>query len=173
MLAQRGKFSAAEQQQISVPTPGLFDDGDAFVVDFKAIADRDYSFPLPVGNATLIGNQSLEITTVWHLAMPSRRMYRRCGAPLAQNIRNMATSSSIRHDNGLETVNANNAQNMVKVGQHIQAGQTVAIVGGSADRVYCTFAAMVNGGWINPLPLRPRSHRLRKQASSSRRMVGG
>ncbi len=162
MLAQRGKFSAAEQQQISVPTPGLFDDGDAFVVDFKAIADRDYSFPLPVGNATLIGNQSLEITTVRGDAVKAMfdgvvRLSRK--HPQYGNV------IVIRHDNGLETVYANNAQNMVKVGQHIQAGQTVAIVGGSADRVYCTFAAMVNGGWINPATIvDPVSHRLRKQA---------
>jgi biotin carboxyl carrier protein len=162
MLAQRGKFSAAEQQQISVPTPGLFADGDAFVVDFKAIADRDYSFPLPVGHATLIGNQSLEITTVRGDAVKAMfdgvvRLSRK--HPQYGNV------IVIRHDNGLETVYANNAQNMVKVGQHIQAGQTIAIVGGSADRVYCTFAAMVNGGWINPATIvDPVSHRLRRQA---------
>ena len=107
MLAQRGKFSAAEQQQISVPTPGLFDDGDAFVVDFKAIADRDYSFPLPVGNATLIGNQSLEITTVRGDAVKAMfdgvvRLSRK--HPQYGNV------IVIRHDNGLETVYANNAR---------------------------------------------------------------
>ncbi len=169
-MAQRSTFTAAEQQQISVPTPGLFADGNSFVVNFKALGDRYYSFPLPVGNATLIDNQSLEITTVRGDAVKAMfdgvvRLSRK--HPQYGNV------IVIRHDNGLETVYGNNAQNMVKVGQQVRAGQTIAIVGGSADRIYCTFAAMVNGGWINPATIvDPVSHRLRKQVFQFKKSGG-
>ena len=56
----------------------------------------------------------------------------------------------IRHRNGLETVYANNAQNLVEVGQSVKAGQTIAIVGKKDGRTYCEFAIMVNGARINP-----------------------
>ena len=46
-------FTAAEQQSISVETPGLFDKSQEFSVDFGALGEKDYSFPLPVGKAEL------------------------------------------------------------------------------------------------------------------------
>ena len=56
----------------------------------------------------------------------------------------------IRHDNGLETVYGNNAQNLVKSGDKVKAGQTIAIAGSSDSRTYTLFAMMVNGSRINP-----------------------
>ena len=32
----------------------------------------------------------------------------------------------------------------MKVGDHVKAGQTIAIIGGEDDRIYCEFAIMVN-----------------------------
>ena len=67
----------------------------------------------------------------------------------------------LRHDNGLETVYGRNAENRVKVGDEVKAGQTIAIIGGSDDRIYCEFAIMVNGARINPeMILDLKSHRL-------------
>ena len=57
------KFTAAEQQQISIETPGLFSRSDAFSVDFSSVKDKDYSFPLPVGKATLQDDNVLRIVT--------------------------------------------------------------------------------------------------------------
>ena len=57
------QFSAAEQQQISIATPGLFKSYDAFNFDFGTLRDNDYSFPLPVGKATARKNGSVEIVT--------------------------------------------------------------------------------------------------------------
>ena len=58
------KFSASEQQQISVPTPGLFQRSNAFSINFHSLKSSEYSFPLPVGKAVLVdNNQALEITT--------------------------------------------------------------------------------------------------------------
>lgn len=57
------KFTAAEQQQINIETPGLFSRSDAFSVDFSSVKDNDYSFPLPVGKATLQDDNVLRIET--------------------------------------------------------------------------------------------------------------
>lgn len=164
--AQR-TFTATEQSVISVPTPGLFAHSPAFNINFENTADHEYSFPLPVGKAEVKGGQVLEITTVKGDAVK---------AMFAGTVRYSRHSEQygnvviIRHDNGLETVYGYNAQNLVKVGQRVKAGQTVAIVGGKDGRVFCMVAIMVNGGWINPETiLETGSHRLRRQIVQCRK----
>lgn len=160
-------FTAQEQSSISVPTPGLFARSNAFNIDFNILAENEYSFPLPVGKAELKANQALEIATAKGDAVK---------AMFAGTVRYSRHSEQygnvviVRHDNGLETVYGNNAQNMVKVGQRVKAGQTVAIVGGKAGRVFCLFVIMVNGGWINPETIiEINSHRLRRQVVQCRK----
>lgn len=62
-LHAQHQFSATEQAVISVPTPGLFTHSNAFEINFTILKDNEYSFPLPVGKAEVIGGQALEITT--------------------------------------------------------------------------------------------------------------
>lgn len=38
-------FTAAEQQQVSIATPGLFEHSNAFNVDFSNFRSGEYSFP--------------------------------------------------------------------------------------------------------------------------------
>ena len=64
LQAQKNSFTAAEQQQISIATPGLFERSNVFNIDLKILSAKEYSFPLPVGKATLKNNLSLEITSV-------------------------------------------------------------------------------------------------------------
>lgn len=56
-------FSAAEQQQVSIETPGLFDRSNAFNVDFSIFNNDEYAFPLPVGKASVMKNGIVRITT--------------------------------------------------------------------------------------------------------------
>ena len=56
-------FTTAEQQQISIETPGLFARSNAFSIDFSILNDKEFSFPLPVGKAKLVNNAQLDITT--------------------------------------------------------------------------------------------------------------
>ena len=49
-------FTAAEQQQISIETPHLFDASSTFNIDFGVLSSNEYSFPLPVGKASLLSN---------------------------------------------------------------------------------------------------------------------
>lgn len=154
-------FTPLEQQKISIETPGLFDSSDAFTVDFAALRHSDYCFPLPVGKAKKMKDNYVEISTVSGDAV--KAMFSGT-VRMAKSHPTMGNTVVIRHDNGLETVYGHNAQNLVKVGERVKAGQTVAIVGGSGGRVFCTFAVMVNGGRINPdIIMNTSSHRLLRQ----------
>lgn len=161
-------FTPAEQQQVSITTPGIFSGGSSFTIDFDALGDDDYSFPLPVGKASVVDGQALNITTTKGDAVKAMfagavRMSRK--SPQYGNI------IVLRHDNGLETIYGNNAQNLVKVGQRVKAGQTIAIVGEEKGKYSCLFAFMVNGGWINPsIIVDPGSHRLRNAMIQCRKV---
>jgi len=155
------QFTAAETQQISIATPGLFDKTSSFTIDLAAVKEHDYSFPLPVGKATAMKDNALEIATSKGDAVKALFSGR---VRLSRKMQKYGNVIVIRHDNGLETVYAHNAQNLVKCGQKVEAGQSIAIVGNRNGKVSCLFWVMVNGGRINPeTVLEVRSHKLRKQ----------
>ena len=154
-------FTGAEQQSINVETPGLFEKSDAFSIDFTTIKEEDYSFPLPVGKAEAAQHSWLEIGTTTGDAV--KAMFEGT-VRLSKKMPDYGNVIVIRHTNGLETVYANNAQNLVKVGDEVKAGQTIAIVGTKDERTFCNFSIMVNGRRINPETIVDiRSHKLRKQ----------
>lgn len=160
--AQNDYFSMLEQQQISIDTKGLFDRSNIFSVDFECLPENEYSFPLPVGKATVVNNHSeVEITTKKGDAVKS--MFEGV-VRLSRLHPSLGNVIVVRHDNGLETVYCHNAQNLVKVGDKVKAGQTIAIVGGTGDRVFCLFSMMVNGRRINPETILDlNSHELKPQ----------
>lgn len=167
LTARADGFTQAEQQQISIPTPGLFDKSDAFTVDFAALRLSEFCFPLPVGKAQVVDNDRIEITSSKGDAVM---------AMFAGQVRLSRKTAShgnvivIRHDNGLETVYAHNAQNLVKVGQTVKAGQTIAIIGGKDGKTLCEVAIMINGGRINPSTLLDvPHHRLYRQTIMCRK----
>ena len=168
-MPAKNEFTAAEQQQVSIATPGLFAQSQAFNVDFEIFRAKEYSFPLPVGKASLInGNSVMRISTAKGDAVKAMfDGYVR----LSRKTESMGNVIVIRHDNGLETVYANNAENLVKVGQHVDAGQTIAIVGTKEGETYCDFSIMVNGARINPETIiELKSHKLRRQTVQFRKI---
>lgn len=167
-MPAKNEFTAAEQQQVNIATPGLFAQSQAFNVDFEIFRAKEYSFPLPVGKASLInGNSVMRISTAKGDAVKAMfDGYVR----LSRKTESMGNVIVIRHDNGLETVYANNAENLVKVGQHVDAGQTIAIVGTRDGETYCDFSIMVNGARINPETIiELKSHKLRQQTVQFRK----
>ena len=167
-MPAKNEFTAAEQQQVNIATPGLFAQSQAFNVDFEIFRAKEYSFPLPVGKASLInGNSVMRISTAKGDAVKAMfDGYVR----LSRKTESMGNVIVIRHDNGLETVYANNAENLVKVGQSIDAGQTIAIVGTKDGETYCDFSIMVNGARINPETIiELKSHKLRRQTVQFRK----
>lgn len=154
-------FTPIEQQSISVETPGLFDHSNVFTVDFSQLKPGDYVFPLPVGKGEIQSNHNIRITSTKGDAVK---------AMFAGTVRLSRQSAAfgnvivVRHNNGLESVYGNNAQNLVKVGDKVKAGQTLAIIGQKDGLIYCDFAMMVNGARINPATLFDVSKRaLKKQ----------
>ena len=154
-------FSPLEQQQISIGTPGLFERSNTFSINFARLPIDEYSFPLPVGKAQNTTDNYMEITTRHGDAV--KAMFAGT-VRLSKKHKTFGNTVVIRHDNGLETVYSHNTQNLVKVGERVRAGQTIAIVGGDKGRVFCTFSLMVNGCRINPgTILSAKSHRLLRQ----------
>lgn len=159
--AQTTKFTQAEQQQINIATSGLFSKSKSFSVDFNGIKAGEWSFPLPVGKATADAT-GLNISTSEGDAVKAMFSGK---VRLSRHHAGYGNVIVIRHENGLETVYGNNAQNLVKVGDHVKAGQTIAIVGRKeeAETPNLRFEIMVNGCLINPLTLlQIRSHKLQK-----------
>ena len=168
-MPAKNEFTAAEQQQVSIATPGLFAQSQAFNVDFEIFRAKEYSFPLPVGKASLTnGHSVMRIETSKGDAVKAMfDGYVR----LSRKTESMGNVIVIRHDNGLETVYANNAENLMKVGQHVDAGQTIAIVGTKEGESYCDFSIMVNGARINPETIiELKSHKLRRQTVQFRKI---
>lgn len=154
-------FTQAEQQQISIKTPGLFTRSNAFSINFGAVKARDYSFPLPVGKAKKAGNEMLLISTKKGDAV---KAVFSGSVRLSRKHPDYGNAIVIRHDNGLETAYCYNAENLVHVGDRVKAGQTIAIVGEHEGKTQLGFFIMVNGGRVNPETLLAiRSHRLRAQ----------
>ena len=159
--AIKDEFTAIERQQIQIETPGLFEHSDAFTIDFAAYRTSDYSFPLPVGKAKVVDGSEMEITTEKGDAV--KAMFDGT-VRLARHVAGHGNAIVLRHDNGLETVYERNAENMVKAGDRVKAGQTIAIVGGEKGRWALTFYVMVKGGKINPeIIVMPKSHRLTRR----------
>ena len=57
----------------------------------------------------------------------------------------------IKHPNGLETYYSHNSKNLVKVGDHVKAGQVIALTGrtGRATTEHLHFEIRVNGKHVN------------------------
>ena len=157
-LSAQTKFTALEQQKISIETPGLFEQSDAFTVDFALLRQDEYSFPLPVGKAEMGKDYGVEISSKEGDVV--KAMFDGV-VRMSWDHPKYGKVIVIRHDNGLETVYARNVENRVKVGDEVRAGQTIAMIGGDGDRSFCEFAMMVNGARVNPeMVLDLKSHRL-------------
>lgn len=163
-------FSALEQQQISIETPGLFDKASAFQVDFTQTSSSEYSFPLPVGKTVAVASNTIEIETKKGDAV--KAMFEGT-VRLSRSNANYGNVIVVRHTNGLETVYAHNAQNLVKSGDRVKAGQTIAIVGNKEDKAFLTFFIQVNGNRINPSTIiDTKGHTLHKQVVTFKKEAG-
>ena len=109
----------------------LFEKSDAFTIDFTSGSDKDYCFPLPVGKAKMGKDYNVEIETRKGDAV--KAMFAGV-VRLSRNNPPFGNVIVVRHGNGLETVYGNNAENLVKSGDRVKAGQTIAIVGTSKGR---------------------------------------
>lgn len=139
-------FTPAEQQQISIATPGLFAKSKSFTLDLSVLPQGDWSFPLPVGESRKGPGEDIMITTTTGDAVKAMFSGR---VRLSRNVPGHGVTVVVRHGNGLETVYARLRGATVKPGQRVKAGQTVGIVGEEAGKGVCRFGIMVNGFPVN------------------------
>ncbi len=154
-------FSQLEQQQISIATPGLFGRSNAFSIDFDMFSASEWSFPLPIGKAKVSDDYKIMITS--RKGDNVKSMFDGV-VRLSRNNPSYGNVIVVRHKNGLETVYGHNAQNMVKVGDRVKAGQTIAIIGTEGRKSFCQFEMMIDGRRINPeIIMNVNAHQLRRQ----------
>lgn len=131
--------------------------GTKLVVDLKHLTDEEWCYPLPGAKVlSPYGN--------------SRPGHRHSGVDLKTKPRDkilaafdgIVTMSQpfagygncviIRHASGLETLYSHNVKNLVKVGQHVKAGQVVALTGrtGQATTEHLHFEVRVAGKHYDP-----------------------
>ena len=118
-------FTPAEKREINVDTPGLFEKSKSFSVDFTTLKESEYSFPLAGGKASA-STRGLKIS-----AAKGDKVKAMFGGTvrLARTLPSHGNVIVIRHNNGLETVYGGNSKNLVKVGEHVNAGQEIAVIG--------------------------------------------
>ncbi len=117
-------------------------------IDLSQIKKSDFCFPVYKARAMQGGEQNV-LKLVNRKTYAVRAMFAgtvrvACKHPRQGNI------VIVSHANGLETVYADNALNLVKRGDRVKAGQTVAILGGIGRDVFCSFSILANGKRINP-----------------------
>lgn len=143
-------FSVRERQDVGVPTPGLFAASSSYVLDLSRI-DK-WCYPLP--GAKVISPYGNKRTTHVHTGTDLKtRPNDKIRAVFDGVVRFSGVYSAygnivvIRHANGLETCYSHNARNLVKVGEHVKAGDAIATLGrtGRATTEHCHFEVRVNG----------------------------
>lgn len=142
------KFTAAEREQVNIPTAGLFDDSNVLEIYLSRIDGDAFCFPIQ-DKRLLITREGDELKLTPGKANAVKAMFDG-DVRLSYKHPQYGNIIVVRHANGLETVYADNAQNLVFCGAHVTAGQTIAIVGGMGQDRYCTFAVMIDGQKFNP-----------------------
>lgn len=147
-------LTKVETQHVKVPTPGLFEDRTSFKLDLNNLDSCAWCYPLPEGKVISHFGGSRKNHSGTDIKAPRGE---KILAVFDGVVRFSGTYSAygkmivIRHANGLETCYAHNKQNLVKVGDVVQAGDPIALVGrtGRASTDHCHFEVRVNGYAIN------------------------
>lgn len=141
-------FTELERQHVGVATPGLFDHASSFTVDLSRV--ERWSYPLPGARViSPYGGVRKNHTGTDLKTVPKDKIravfdgvVRFSGVYSAYG--NMVV---VRHANGLETCYSHNVKNLVRTGDRVKAGETIALVGrtGRATTEHCHFEVRVNG----------------------------
>lgn len=145
-----------ERSHVRVKTPGLFAEGNRFLVRLDRLSPDEWAFPLP--GAKVISpyacrkrrsHTGTDLKTSPNDTIRSAfsgvvRMSKAYGA--------YGNVVVVRHDNGLETVYSHNSRNLVRVGQAVEAGAPLALTGrtGRASTAHLHFEVRLNGEHFDP-----------------------
>lgn len=150
-------FSASETAHVSSKHKGLFDRSSRLVVELPVFGkEAGFAFPLPGAKVispygtrrgrmhTGIDLKTCPNDTIVAAFAGVVRMSKRYGA--------YGNVIVIRHQSGFETVYSHNVKNLVKVGEHVSAGDPIALTGrtGRATTEHLHFEVRVNGQYFDP-----------------------
>lgn len=148
------EFTPAEKRIVATATNGLFDDNDVLTVDLGKYGEEDWCYPLegskvisPFGGRRHHSGVDIKTRPNDDIKAVFDGVVR-----FAQPYFGYGNVIVIRHANGLETLYSHNSKNLVKVGDHVKAGQVIALTGrtGRATTEHCHFEVRVNGKIVNP-----------------------
>lgn len=148
-------FTAREKADIKVPDPKLMADENSMIIDLALIQKEEYAFPLP--GAKVISPYKGRRKN--HAGVDLKTFANDTIVAAFDGIVRMSKPYAaygnvivIRHFNGMETVYSHNSKNLAKAGQHVKAGQPIALTGrtGRATTEHLHFEVRVNGHHFNP-----------------------
>jgi Membrane proteins related to metalloendopeptidases len=148
------RFTSFDNQHVRSKDPLLFSSGNTILIDFSEIGNEAYAFPLPGGKIiSPYGGRrrhsGVDIKTRANDTIVSAfEGIVRMAAPYAA----YGNVIVVRHYNGLETVYSHNSRNLVKAGDEVKAGQSIALTGrtGRATTEHLHFEVRINGEHVNP-----------------------
>ena len=148
-------LTARDKSHVKAEDPKRFADGDTEILDLSLIPREEYAFPLP--GAKVISPYGGR--RKWHSGVDLKTRANDTIVAAFEGIVRMAKPYAaygnvivIRHYNGLETVYSHNSKNLVKPGDHVRAGQPIALTGrtGRATTEHLHFETRINGDHFNP-----------------------
>ncbi len=148
LRAGETKFTEEERTEVNVPTAGLFDESNFREIYLSLVEEDAFCFPLQ-DKRLLVMREGDDLKLTPYRTNAVKAMFEG-DVRLSYKHPKYGNIIVIRHENGLETVYADNAQNLVFCGAHVRAGQNIAIVGGMGQDKYCTFSVMADGQKFNP-----------------------
>ena len=148
-------FTEHETNNISANTQGIFDNANIFEIDFSKIQRGDWCFPRKNGRVIshFGGKRNHKGTDIKTHAGDTIYAAFEGRVRFAKPCNGYGNVIVLRHDIGIETFYSHNKKNLVRIGDHVKAGQPIAIVGrtGRATTEHCHFEVRINGKPYNPM----------------------
>lgn len=148
-------FCAFDVNHVASKDPKLFADNDMLLIDLYKLQKQNHSFPLP--GAKVISpyagrRKNHSGTDLKTFAKDTIRAAFDGIVRMAKEYAAYGNVIVVRHFNGLETVYSHNFKHLIKQGDHVVAGQPIALVGhtGRATTDHLHFETRINGQHFNP-----------------------
>ena len=147
-------FSRMERRMLHIPTAGLFNGSGYFTVTSSDMQRDGWCFPVQGG--VLFTPEFRHKGVGWYIMSPDERHEVKAAMDgVVRLVRKTGWGKTVvvLHPNGLETLYAHHAKTLVQSGDHVSAGQPIALAAADHGVVYTYFSFMVNGVPMNPAML--------------------
>jgi hypothetical protein len=155
-VSDSNDFTQRELMDVTCATEGLFTGKDKIVIDFTKLTPKEWCYPMRNGKViSPFGGARRHHTGADIKTHAGDTIFAAFDGKvrLAKPYSGYGNVIVIRHDIGIETVYSHNKKNLVKVNDHVRAGQPIAIVGrtGRATTEHCHFEIRINGRAYDPM----------------------